>query len=228
MRPITRGARPQIAFLHYRDAFPALKTNLGAYCSYCERRLPTNLAVEHVKPKSLHKSLALDWDNFLLACCNCNSSKGDTDVVLTDYIWPDSSNTLRAMDYSSGLVRNGLSLTDPAHRLADALIILVGLDKDPGHRDKERRPEDSDQRWKDRLDTLDRARQCKARLAARDTTELRETIVESALGWGSFSIWFEVFKDDVDMCARLIHAFPGTAQDCFDNHRPVQRPASAC
>jgi len=228
MRPITRGVRPTISFSHYRDAFPALKTNLGAYCSYCERRLPTNLAVEHVQPKSLHKSLELEWDNFLLACCNCNSSKGDTDVVLNNYIWPDSSNTLRAIDYSSGLVQNSLNLTDPARSLVDALIILVGLDKDPGHPEKERKPDFSDQRWKDRLDTLDKARKCKARLDACDSVELRETIVESAQGWGSFSIWFEVFKHDVDMCSRLIQAFPGTAQDCFDNHRPVQRPRSMC
>lgn len=228
MRPITRGIRPKITFLHYRDAFPSLKANMGAYCSYCERRLPTNLAVEHVKPKSLHQSLALEWDNFLLACCNCNSSKGDVDVVLTDYIWPDSSNTLRAIEYSNGLVQNRLSLTDPAHGLVDALISLVGLDKDPGHPKKDRRPDVSDQRWKDRLDALDIARRCYARLATCNTVEMREIIVESALGWGYFAVWFEVFKNDLDMCSRLISAFPGTAKDCFDNYSPVQRPGSLC
>lgn len=228
MRPITRGLRPNMTFSHYREAFPALKANLGPYCNYCERRLPTNLAIEHVKPKSLNKSLALDWDNFLLACCNCNSSKGDIDVALADYIWPDSSNTIRAIDYSSGLVRNRLNPTDPAYSLVDALINLVGLDKDPGHPKKERRPDVSDQRWKDRLDTLDRARRCSARLVACDTVELREIIVESALGWGSFAIWFEVFKNDLDMCSRLIRAFPGTAKNCFDNHSPVRRPGAVC
>jgi hypothetical protein len=42
---------------------------------------------------------------------------------------------------------------------------------------------------------------------------------------GFFSIWMEVFKDDVDMRQRLIDAFPGTASDCFDAHcKAIARP----
>jgi hypothetical protein len=45
-------------------------------------RLEASLAVEHVLPKKpegvteIIKSRELDWENFLLACTNCNSTKG--------------------------------------------------------------------------------------------------------------------------------------------------------
>lgn len=226
MRPISRGAAPVNAFKHYREAFSPLSTRLGKYCSYCERRLPTHLAVEHVQPKSKKKALALQWDNFLLACCNCNSCKGDDDVQLADYIWPDVNNTITAFSYSHGMVRNMLDAAHPAHAKVDALIVLTGLDKDPGHPDRKRRPDDTDQRWKDRLDIWEKANRSKLRLAKVDCVDMRDEIIEAAVGWGGFAIWFEVFKDDVDMCVRLIQAFPGTAPDCFDKHLPILRPGT--
>jgi hypothetical protein len=119
-----------------------------------------------------------------------------------------------------------LDVAHPAHAKVDALILLTGLDKDPGHADKSRRPDDTDQRWKDRVDTWDKAIRSRARLAHHDCVDMREEIVESAIGWGCFGIWFEVFKHDSDMCTRLIKAFPGTAADCFDNHLPVVRPGT--
>lgn len=73
MRPIERGPSPRATdFDDYRDAFPELASRLGSYCSFCERRIPTNLAVEHIQPKALPAYAALvgRWDNFLLACVN--------------------------------------------------------------------------------------------------------------------------------------------------------------
>lgn len=71
-------------FADYDDAKPFLLARLGPFCSYCERRIPTNLAVEHIQPKGVPKYAPLEktWDNFLLACVNCNSTKGDDDVLL--------------------------------------------------------------------------------------------------------------------------------------------------
>lgn len=224
MRPIERGPSPTLPFNIYREAFEPLSNKLGCYCNYCERRLPTNLAIEHVQPKSKNKALELEWTNFLLACCNCNSSKGDVAINLIDYVWPDTHNTLTAFSYANGAIKNVLKTSHPAYLKVEALILLTGLDKDPGHPNKNRRPENTDLRWKDRFDLWEKATKSKERLAKDDSLGMREEIVESALGWGGFGIWFEVFKNDVDMCVRLIRAFPGTAPDCFDNHLPVCRP----
>ncbi|MCW1941660.1 HNH endonuclease [Bacillus anthracis] len=76
---------------------------IGSYCSYCERSLGGNVAVEHIQPKSLHKELALTWDNFLLACVNCNSIKSNQSINLEEYLWPDKDNTLLAFHYGRRL-----------------------------------------------------------------------------------------------------------------------------
>ena len=102
MRPIERGGCPvdnnqqKIVFSHYSDARGELIKRMGQYFSYCEMKLDASLAVEHVQPKKargsnvVNQTLLLDWENFLLACTNCNSTKGNKPVVLTDYVWPDT------------------------------------------------------------------------------------------------------------------------------------------
>lgn len=126
MRPVQRGASPRTTdFAQYSDAKADLVSHLGPYCSYCERRIPTNLAVEHIQPKGLpaYLPLAGRWDNFLLGCVNCNSSKLNKDVVLTDVLLPDRDNTFAALTYSADgtIAADGL--------LAARLLSLVGLDK---------------------------------------------------------------------------------------------------
>ncbi len=60
----------------YKDIKEKLKLiykNKCAFCeSYCEQ-----LHVEHYRPKSKYYWLAYSWDNLLLACPTCNSSKGN-------------------------------------------------------------------------------------------------------------------------------------------------------
>ena len=55
-----------------------------------------------------------------------------------------------------------------------------------------------------------------ARLATNDAPEVRELIVENALGRGMFSIWWTVFAGDADMRRRLREAFLGTHGGSFD------------
>ena len=194
------------------------------YCSYCERQIETHIAVEHIHPKISNGALALVWTNFLLACVNCNSCKGDTPILLAAYLWPDSDNTLRAFVYQHGLVMASGGLVAPLRAKVDALIRLVGLDKDPGNPDPERRPSSADRRWKYRQDCWGLAQRSLNRLQANDTIELRAQIVENAISRGGFGIWFSVFVGDADMRRRLVAAFPGTAQNCFDaNAIPIQR-----
>jgi uncharacterized protein (TIGR02646 family) len=229
MRPVHRGPAPALAFANYREAAEPLMTALGDYCSYCERQIPTHMAVEHIQPKSLVPALLTSWTNFLLACVNCNSNKGHAPVTLTDYLWPDMDNTLRAFEYKPG------GLVEPAHGIgaavlgkAQATICLLGLGKYPGNPDPAKQPTDADLRWQHRRQLWDFAEKAKARLLANDSIELREQIADSAVLRGSFGIWFAVLSFDQDMRHRLIAGFCGTAIDCFDaTATPVSRPGGA-
>lgn len=218
MRPIDRQAAPR-TYARYEDALRDLADRIGDYCSYCERYIETHLAVEHIQPKSLKSSLRTAWTNFLLACVNCNSCKGKRHVVLDRYFWPDVDNTLRCFEYVKGgrvVVVPGLGTGEMTR--AQALIELVGLDRDPGHPDRKRRPTKADMRWKRRQEAWDKAEIDRAKLAnpAKDTPDLRQAIAEKAAERGMFSIWMTVFAADPDMRRRLFEAFKGTSRDCFD------------
>jgi len=54
-------------------------------------------------------------------------------------------------------------------------------------------------------------------LRASNNVALRRAIVRTAESEGFFSIWMTVFRDDTDMCNRLIDTFPGVrGSGCFD------------
>ncbi len=214
MRPIDKGAAPA-AYTTYQDAGPELRKRLGDYCSYCERRIETHLAVEHVQPKVRRTELRNSWANFLLCCVNCNSSKGKKRVALRDYFWPDRDNTLRAIEYvDGGLVHPVADLAVPHQARAQDTISLTGLDKFPGNKGRE--PTPADQRWLRRQETWQLASDNRSRLRSQDTALVRELIVENAIARGMFSIWWTVFADDVDMRRRLRQAFVGTHKGSFD------------
>lgn len=222
MRPVTRQVPLQQVFREHREAFPFLVAHWGAYCNYCERRLETHLAIEHIQPQDSNPLLALKWENFLLACTNCNSCKSNKPINQNNYLWPDRNNTLRAYFYKSGVINNALKADHPAHKLADDLMHLVGLDKIPGNKGRE--PTDADFRWRFRQETEDKANDAKNDLLSSDSPLLRKYIVKEAVECGGFSIWFAAFSEDADMCERLIAAYPGTARDCFASGRAIPRP----
>ncbi len=240
MRPIIRGNRPvdnqgnEVQFLEYKEAKGELFSRIGRYCSYCETNKAT-LAVEHILPKKpeseVIKERLLNWDNFLLSCPNCNSTKGHVEIKLDDFLWPDRDNTFRALRYSEGGIVTP-SFDGELGRKAHNTIKLFGLDKTPSidpddkHRDKA-----SDCRWNDRREAWDKALRAKNRLAKIDNIEMREQIVDTAVDKGYWSIWMTVFEDDPDIRRRLIEAFPGTCKDCFDanqGYKPVKRQGGQC
>lgn len=220
MRPVFRDSSPQPTdYTDYTTAFPDLVGRIGSYCSYCERRIATNLAVEHIQPKALpaYAHLIGRWDNFLLGCVNCNSTKGRKDVVLANVLLPDRDNTLIAYVYSSdGRVTVLPTLAEPIKAIASATLALVGLDR--------RASEILDDNG--RLIAIDRAAQrMEAWLIAqssRDDLQLNQTdafrrqIARTARESGFFSIWMTVFADDPVVRRMLIAEFRGTAIDCFD------------
>lgn len=217
MRPVLRGPTPldhdgnEKQFRGYQYARADLISRIGQYCSYCEMKLDADLEVEHVQPKSLHRDLELKWENFLLACKNCNSTKGHKDVVLDDYYWPDRDNTFRALTYSEGGLIAPSNDACVDYTKAQKTIELTGLDKRPPND-----PQASDRRWRNRREAWDIAVRSKERLSKNNTADFRAQIVETATGQAYWSVWMTVFEDDPDMRRRLINAFTGTAPDCFD------------
>lgn len=223
MRPIRKNASPITGdFNQYEDAKPELVSRLGSYCSYCERRISTLLAVEHIEPKDGQfgqPHLEKAWSNFLLACTNCNSCKGSKQVVFSQLLMPDRDNTFRAFYYTDdGKVEARSTLTPVQQTLAENTLKLVGLDK-------------SVQKYKDSNDELvplDRgAQRMEALLKAQSAAAMirqqpqNDQLKDMATGWaaseGFFSIWMQVFDAFPDMKIRLIRAFKGTEESgCFD------------
>ncbi len=233
MRPVVRGPWPQnvageeIQFQDYAKARGELINRLGEYCSYCEMELDSSLAVEHIQPKRpdwADNDLVerkFNWNNFVLACTNCNSTKGTIDVDLASYYWPHLDNTFHALAYSeAGVVSPAAFLNEDQREKADNIIKLVGLDKQPGNN-----PAASDRRWRNRLETWGIATKALSDLAELNHDAMRNIIVELAEAKGYWSIWMTVFQDDPDMLRRFIAALPGTASDCFnDDGEAVARP----
>lgn len=223
MRPIERGPEPvhpdDRPFKNYQEAKSHLENRLGEYCSYCER---TSLAVEHIQPKSLHPELLLEWENFLLACSSCNSAKGSKDVRAEEYLWPHKNNTFRAFLYKeNGVIEIRPELNEKQKRLAKNTLDLVGLRKQ--FRDKNNLRV-RDKRWIKREKIWEKASDALKTLNKLDNEAVRRLIVQNSLSDGYWSVWMEVFKDDADMCRRLIDAFPGTCTECFDDKgKPVPR-----
>lgn len=224
MRPITRGLAPK-KYSKYQDAIGDLEDSFGCYCSYCERRFPALLAVEHVSPKSTDAARETDWTNFLLGCVNCNSVKSDTLTNDQDFLWPDKDNTLNALKYSTGgLVEPSPTLDPLIASKANALIDLVGLDRHPGQ-PLAKRPTDRDKRYLEREQKWALAQLMRDRLRLMNNEAFRDTVVSLATQSGFFSIWMAAFEDDQDMRRRLVEAHAGTARDCFEHDWSLKKRA---
>ncbi len=237
MRPVERGPHPvnsrgeKVVYRHYSEARGELIKRLGEYCSFCEMQLDASLAVEHVQPKSKVPELEKSWGNFLLACPNCNSTKGDTDILLSDYVWPHIDNTAACLKYGPGALVRPADLLDSNLKLrTENTIDLVGLDRYPSRPTKrknvktEGRDSANDRRWMNRQEAWDIAKNARDDLieTIRDDGEdsryaimARERLVSEARGHGYWSIWMTVFADDPKTRQSLIEAF-NAARSCFD------------
>ena len=227
MRPVSKGLSPrQTDYPDYADAKPELIARLGHYCSYCERRIATNLAVEHIQPKDGqhgHPGLIGAWTNFLLACVNCNSAKKDKEVVLSELLFPDRDNTFACYEYTpDGKVKVSAGITHAQARMAAATLKLVGLDKYP----KKIVDSNGDPVAIDRV-----AQRMECWAIAQDSLQdfiqapvgakqiFIRAVVRTAVASGAFSIWMAVFHAYSDVKIELIRAFAGTqGSGCFDMH----------
>ncbi|MEW6348554.1 MAG: HNH endonuclease [Thermodesulfobacteriota bacterium] len=222
MRPVRRGKSPQPHdFDPYRAAFPHLVSRLGNYCSYCERRIVSGLHVEHIQPKDGahgHPHLIGRWENFLLACKNCNSTKKDKRVALADVLLPDRDNTFVAFAYSpDGAVGPSDGLPNTITAMAEATLALTGLEKRPDIRlDEQDRPL-AIERTSQRMEAWLVAEEAKKDVDGNPENDaVRRAVVRTAMGYGFFSVWMTVFRQDPEMRTRLVDAFEGTAaSSCF-------------
>jgi uncharacterized protein (TIGR02646 family) len=225
MRPVVKGAAPQLEYRPYSDALDDLLAQLGFFCSYCEQPITHAPEVEHVQPKSLVPNLEYRWENFLLGCKSCNSVKGNTPVDPAIVAFPDQDNTLRALEFhQDGRVTLAPGLGADAIALMDETIKLVKLHRHPSGICKDDRPTPRDRRFQFRLDVWELAMLMLDRYQEEpNTADLIADHLAPAKGF--FSVWMTVFNDHPAMLQRLIAAFPGTDRTCFDlNGHPISRP----
>lgn len=220
MRPVNKGTvpgnpnDPNNDFNDYSHAKSLLIERIGAYCSYCERKLVVSLAVEHVEPKSLVALLEKKWDNFLLACTNCNSTKSDKPIDIKEYVWPHRENTYNYFAYNT----EGLVMANPNVVDDDLLgkinnsIKLVGLDKKTPNKNTIEYLKASDHRHTNRMQALSEAYEFSNKYATiQDKPEYLNLLISKIKDNGHWTIWMKAFSHFPEVQEALIDAFPGTA-----------------
>ncbi len=224
MRPIDKGNCPnKNGFSDYSQALEPLKERLGRFCSYCERIIKSGIHIEHVQCKKSFPRKRCSWDNFLLACSNCNSSKNEKKIYAKDlnkYLWPDKHNTFLAYIYdSSGIISINTTLDKRIQTKAQRLLDLVGLNNKSTVTNE--RIEDRIYSWglaEDMKNDLENAPKSNCLLI----NQIKKDIIKVAVD--QFSIWMTVFANYPDIKKDLITKFTGTAKNAFDpNGNPIPR-----
>lgn len=233
MRPVRRRASPQSSdYSDYRDAKVNLVSRISsgtingehavAYCSYCERVVTTNLAVEHIEPKGGDfgkPELKGRWENFLLSCVNCNSTKKDKPVDLSKLFFPDRDNTFAAFSYQAdGKILPSSSLTSDQQLIAQNTLELTGLEKKIAVSLDENGKQIAFERVSQRMHVWGCAElSLKRYLSSPTNTVLQDSIIDNMVLSGYFSVWMTVFKNHPEMKHRFIDAISGTRESgCFD------------
>lgn len=223
MRPVRKGASPITAdFNQYQDAKTDLVSRLGLYCSYCERKINTLLAVEHIEPKKGvfgQPQLEKQWSNFLLACANCNACKSSKKVNFKRLIFPDRDQSYYAYIYQEdGTIALNPALSARQQVVARNTLRLVGLDKPLQVYYDSNDEQVALDRSGQRMEVFGIAQVALSLLQAEPlSASVKDAIVMMALPTGFFSIWMNIFDAYPDMKVRFVKAFKGTEESgCFD------------
>lgn len=208
MRPVdkTRYTANQVEYKPYGNAKPDLIAAIGKYCSFCEREgFSSALDVEHIEYKDTHKDKEFLWDNFLLACKNCNSIKGTKEIDFLNIWLPHIQDTFSPFEYlESGFIKIKDEITEPLKSKITALVDLVGLDRRPGHA----RYSTKDDRWQERKQAWELSKKYKQKYIA-GSCDIG-TIIDLSLNSGFWSIWMNSFEDFPEIRSALIGNFNGT------------------
>lgn len=225
MRPLDRGPAPG-SYDDYRHAKQDLVNRFGSYCCYCERRIATGLAVEHILAQSLFPHLETDWHNFLLACVNCNSAKLAKLVPFDQMLLPDRDNTFAAFSYAeNGMVEVALAPDAPAAKMAQAMLELVALNRFELEVWDESHLFSALERLSQRVQVWIQAKDARNDYARGEANARR--IASEAASAGFFSIWMAAFEGVAEVRQAIIQAFPNTARDCFDLETAAISPRPA-
>ncbi len=206
----------------YGNAKMPICGNIGNYCSYCEcHERESSLAIEHIVPKSQGGDEKA-WNNFLLSCTICNSTKGITVISSSQCHFPHLNNTFLSFIYDqTGRIRVNPNIPLQSQEKANNLLKLTHLDRFPSTSEI---PSPKDFRWQERYECWNTATKLKEYYLLKKISE--DDIIKAAKREGNWSIWFTVFSGMDAILSRLISDFPGTSSECFDagNHyAPVER-----
>lgn len=235
MRPVRRGLSPIYGeYVDYKKAKTDLISRISsgsidgehkvAYCSYCERVINTNLAVEHIQPKGGtygRPDLEGCWENFLLACVNCNSVKRDRGVFFDFVLFPDRDNTFNAFVYTDdGRIKINSNLSQNTQDMAKETLWLTGLDKDRRNTldiNKRLISQDRVNQRKQAWGIASNSLNIYLKKQADTDDDIKNLIVENMVLNGYFSVWMTVFKNHPEMTTRFIDSISGTrGSGCFD------------
>lgn len=218
MRPVDKSTFTTNLTVYnpYGNSKPDLIAAIGKYCSYCEREgFSSSLDVEHIEDKGTHQDKEFLWINFLLACKNCNSIKGTTEINFSNIILPHIQNTFFPFEYlESGYIKIKATIEEPLLSKVVALINLVGLDRRPGVINYSSK----DHRWQERKQIWEISKKYKQKYFIHKC-EI-ETIVDLALSSGFWSIWMNAFAEFPEVQRELINSFSGT-RNSFFTHIPI-------
>jgi len=213
MRPVDKSlfTTNQIVYNPYGNAKSDLINAIGKYCSYCEREgFSSSLDVEHIQDKSTYPTKQFLWNNFLLACKNCNSIKGAKEVDSTNIVVPHVDNTFSPFEYlESGYIKIKDEIAEPLRGKVVNLVNLIGLDRRPGHPNYSSK----DDRWQERKQAWELSKKYtqKYSLGKCDI----DTIVDLSKSMGFWSIWMNAFDKFPEVQEALINNFDGTNQAYF-------------
>lgn len=220
MRPVKKGDAPEWKFKKYQDAGPYLKERLGPYCSFCEFPIHHVPEVEHKEARAKGGD-EIAWENLLLSCKYCNTRKGAV-VAKGDkekYLWPDEDDTFHAFLYDTDIPKlNEVYLKKQGQNIrqkAENLFRLVQLDNLP------LTPSVKDKRYAMRNEVRNYALDSKAGWDLVKESSAKKVYLHQiemlAKSNGFFSVWMNVFKDDIEVKKVLIAAFKGTNEEyCID------------
>lgn len=92
-------------------------------CAYTSRRVwGTDVSVDHFLPKSKHRWLAYEWDNYRLARPKLNNNKGDSEQVVDPF---HVRNGWFILECPSCLIRPGRNLTrNTRHDVVSTIRVL--------------------------------------------------------------------------------------------------------
>lgn len=222
MRPINKVHKGKI-YNPYTTAKRDLFKAIGPYCSYCERNIELGGAVEHVQPKSKEKGKECCWDNFLLSCVNCNSTKGSrtiNDNNICEYVWPDKDDTYHMIKYDSDslIPQPNDTISENDKQRVQRLIELVGLNKAAskvGSLDYEKA---CDTRVEGRIKASQYAKELKddyLHLSDEGKGSFRKALSVIIMSEGYWSIWMHIFEDVPEVREMMLDIIPGTRKELF-------------